>query len=175
LQNLHVTNGEKLTETSPRSSPERFKGVQSRQEISDQGASHSKQSGLERGLPPSGISPAAEPNGPAAIGKHRSKNADSSDKLNAVTHKTKPKNRHDGPHNVSSGPVDNKERHVAHAPRKPNGINGLSHDSVSNHGSNGWQTTKKKQKKNTKPMEPRSGPHAGVQPLPADESLRKGG
>jgi hypothetical protein len=175
LQNLHVSNGENVTDTSPRSSPERFKEVQPRHEISDQDGSRSKQSGLERGLPPSGASPAADPNGPSAIGKRRSNIADSSGKLNAATHKTKPKNRHDGPHNISSGPGDSKERHIAHAPRKPNGINAPTHDSVSNHGSNGWQTTKKKQKKNAKPMEPRSSFHVGAEPLPVDESLRKGG
>ncbi|KAH2123650.1 hypothetical protein KXW75_000800 [Aspergillus fumigatus] len=175
LQNLHVSNGENVTDTSPRSSPERFKGVQPRHEISDQDGFRSKQSGLERGLPPSGPSPAADPNGPSATGKRRSNNADFSDKSNALIHKTKPKNRHDGPHNISAGPADSKERHIAHAPRKPNGINASTLDSASGQGSNGWQTTKKKQKKNAKPMEPRSGFHAGAEPLPADESLRKGG
>ncbi|EAW12844.1 PAP/25A associated domain family [Aspergillus clavatus NRRL 1] len=168
LQNLHVSHTEKMAEKSPKSSPEQFRGGQPRQDIADHDAYRSKQSPAERGSAPE--THASSPNS-----KRRSNHADSSEKPNGVAHKAKAKHRHDNSHHSSGGSGDSKERHVAHPSRKTNGIAPAAHDSSSHHGNNGWQTTKKKQKKGAKSMEHRPGFHASAEPLPAEESLRKGG
>ncbi|KAK5797504.1 hypothetical protein VI817_003795 [Penicillium citrinum] len=103
--------------------------------------------------------------------KRRTNGADTSEKTNGVSHshshKSKPKGRQDNSHHHSNT-ADGKEN-----PPKKSGMtaNGTSENS---HG--GWQTTKKKHRRNAKSSaESRNGANGGPEPLPADESMRKGG
>ncbi|KAI9929883.1 hypothetical protein MW887_011691 [Aspergillus wentii] len=176
LQNLHLSNAEKLAETPSKSGPEKPKTVHSHGPT-DKEPSRPRQftSTAEKGPAASGSPQAAESHAPSSHGKRRTNGVDASEKVNGTNHKPKPKGRHDASHNSSTGPGDNKDRHTSHPSRKSNGAGSTNHDSGPTHTSSGWQTTKKKQKKNAKSSAERQGVHGGAEPLPADESLRKGG
>ncbi|KAF7587492.1 hypothetical protein BBP40_007165 [Aspergillus hancockii] len=163
LQSLHLSNSQKIAEPPSKSAPEKSKAA-SHQESADKDASHNRHSAGEKGT---------ESHGPLSNGKRRPNGVDVHEKVNGNSHKSKPRNRSDGSHHTG-GPGD-KERNGGNAARRTNGSGSTTHDSHTNHGS-GWQTTKKKQKRNTKSTtDHRHGFHSGAEPLPADESLRKGG
>lgn len=98
---------------------------------------------------------------------------EASEKANGTNnHRSRPKGG--GHHHGSTG---DKER-------KTNGVNVTVHESnhhsSNNHATGGWQTTKKKQKKGGARSTNTGGGggggvHNGVEPLPVDESMRKGG
>ncbi|KAL4890343.1 hypothetical protein BDV59DRAFT_204516 [Aspergillus ambiguus] len=173
LQNLHLSNSDKTAEPTPKSAPEKAKAPH---------AHHDKQSGaMEKGSTTSVLSPVAESHIPSSNNKRRQNGADTSDRVNGANHKPKSKNKAEPSHNSSAGSGDAKERnlghhgHHGHHGRKVNGIHS-GQDSHTSHANSGWQTTKKKQKKGAKSTtEHRHGFHNGAEPLPADESLRKGG
>ncbi|KAM5449744.1 hypothetical protein McanCB56680_006105 [Microsporum canis] len=119
-------------------------------------------------------SPAKEARVTSPTVKRRGNGADSEHHANSVSQKQKPKW-----HSVSGIPsmavsntIENREG------QKPNGMhaaakpisNGVGHENTTS-SSSGWQTTtaKKKNKKGTNKIV------TGAEPLPADESLRKGG
>ncbi|KAJ5104825.1 PAP/25A-associated [Penicillium alfredii] len=168
LQNYHLSNAEKLAQSHPppKASSERPKnGVHSGtgKEASKQGPAGDK-STSSSGAP-------HETRPQASNSKRRPNGVEHPEKVNGVNHKPKSKGRHDAPQH-STPASESKDRHVDHPPRKsggaPNGVTDTSHG--------GWQTTKKKNRKNTKTSsETRNGDHSGPEPLPADESLRKGG
>jgi hypothetical protein len=98
------------------------------------------------------------------------------EKLNGVHHKPKSKARQET--NNAGSHADAKERQSESLLRKPNGVapGSAGHDSHAPNTNGGWQTTKKKHKRNARSsVEPRHSHSNGVEPLPADESLRKGG
>ncbi|KAE8336327.1 hypothetical protein BDV24DRAFT_178593 [Aspergillus arachidicola] len=166
LQSLHLSNSEKMAEPPSKLGPEKHKAAFSHQETSDKDSSRLRHMTAEKGM-----------SGPefhgASNGKRRPNGVDVPEKVNGNSHRSKPKNRSDTSHHTG-GPGD-KERTGGH-PRRTNGAGSTTHDSHGNHTSSGWQTTKKKQKKNARSnAESRHGFHGGAEPLPADESLRKGG
>lgn len=166
LQSLHLSNSEKMAEPPSKLGPEKHKAAFSHQETSEKDSSRLRHTTAEKGM-----------SGPelqgASNGKRRTNGVDVPEKVNGNSHKSKPKNRSDTSH-PTGGPGD-KERNGGH-PRRTNGAGSTTHDSHGNHTSSGWQTTKKKQKKNARSnAESRHGFHGGAEPLPADESLRKGG
>ncbi|PYH68662.1 PAP/25A associated domain family [Aspergillus vadensis CBS 113365] len=169
LQSLHLANSEKTSEPQLKNSTEKMKVPQSNHEAADRDNHRSKQ--VNSGEKPltTGPSPAADSHF-SSSGKRRSNGVDASERANGVSHKTKSKN-----HNPPSGPIDNEKRHPIAQSRKSNGVSSTPDSAVAHTGS-GWQTTKRKPKKNARhSTEHRHGLHSGAEPLPADESLRKGG
>lgn len=156
LQNLHLSNTEKVTES--KSGPERSSKMQTHHDPAPVKDAPNPRTNTDKGTP-----------GPAMDSsithqKRRPNGVEASEKVNGVSHKSKPKGRHD---HSSAG---DKEHHSS---RKPNGVN-ATHDSNHPHSSGGWQTTKKKQKRGAKSTNTNN-VHHGAEPLPADESMRKGG
>lgn len=174
LQNFHISNSDRSAESSPQSGWERAKmNHASSQEVSDHETSESRLSASgDRTTTASGLSPVTEPRTLSPTAKRRSHG--DFEKVNGVNnhHKAKPKGRQDA---SSASPVDTKERQAESLPRKPNGVSS-GHDSGTASMNGGWQTTKKKHKRSAKSSaEPRHNHSNGVEPLPADVSMRKGG
>ncbi|EED12907.1 PAP/25A associated domain family [Talaromyces stipitatus ATCC 10500] len=115
---------------------------------------------------------------------HRSRpNGVDSDKPNGVNHHNihnhnhKPKlkasqDAHAGP---ALSPLNRKDAQPASLPRKPDGLPPVSGGRDHNHSNGGWQTTKKKHKRNAKSVAETQNHAHLAEPLPVDESLRKGG
>jgi len=103
------------------------------------------------------------------------------ERTNGVGHKPKTKGRQDSSNPLKPAPaIESKETPLESLPRKPNEVStsgGPGGNDLSHHNpGGGWQTTKKKSKKGAKTsVEPTQLNINGVEPLPADESLRKGG
>ncbi|OQE21437.1 hypothetical protein PENFLA_c014G09448 [Penicillium flavigenum] len=164
LQNYHLSNSEKLVQQPAKTSPDRPRN------------GTAQGSGKETGpAKPSGQTSEKHATSGPNENRHQSTNSkrrtngDHSDKANGASGKSKPKGqgRHDGSHNAVPG---TKDRHTD-PPRRSGGQSNGTNES--NHG---WQTTKKKNRKNTKSsMEPRNGINSGHELVPADDSLRKGG
>ncbi|RAL07980.1 PAP/25A associated domain family [Aspergillus homomorphus CBS 101889] len=170
LQSLHLSNSEKMAEPVCRGSSEKPKTVVNHHEHVEKETPRPRQvNAAEKGTSAPG--PSATEQQPAASSGKRRANGVESERANGGTHKAKPKN-----HNSASGSGDNERRNVGSQPRKSNGVSSAQ-DSAANHASGGWQMPKsRKPKRNTKhSMEHRHGLHSGAEPLPADESLRKGG
>jgi hypothetical protein len=97
------------------------------------------------------------------------------DKPNGINHKVKLKNGQETSNSVPSA-SEKQDRPSDSSPRKadstPSAFGGRESGAMNSGG--GWQTTKKKHKRNAKStVDPR---HLnGAEPLPADESMRKGG
>lgn len=196
LQNLHLSNAEKLAQshTTAKANPDRQKNGTLHHGPGKDGA-QAKNSTSSGDKVSSGTSQSNEARQQVSNSKRgRSNGVDSSEKVNGVNHgngngngnghvnghahghnhKPKAKGRQDAANNASNPTGDSKDRNNEHAPRKPggqvNGTNDVNHS--------GWQTTgKKKHRRNAKSSaaEPRNGVNGGPEPLPADESLRKGG
>ncbi|KAH8433238.1 PAP/25A associated domain family [Aspergillus melleus] len=184
LQNLHLSNSENASEppTSSKAGPEKPRPAHSHHEPSGKDNSRQRPFGAgDKGTSGPGPSSVTESHPPSSSGKRRPNGVDSSEKSNGHGHghghghKPRPKGRSDASH-TSAGPGDNKERNN-HQSRKSNGTTSTAQDSHATHTGGGWQTTKKKHRKNAKSSmdHHRQGAHAGAEPLPADESLRKGG
>lgn len=99
------------------------------------------------------------------------------DKLNGVNqnHKSKAKGPQDTHTASSLSSLNRKEHQPASLPRKPDGLPPPSKGREHNHVNGGWQTTKKKHKRNAKSMADVQHSPNLAEPLPLDESLRKGG
>ncbi|PWY72914.1 hypothetical protein BO70DRAFT_297392 [Aspergillus heteromorphus CBS 117.55] len=171
LQSLHLSNTEKASEPLSKSGFEKPRPPQTHHVSADKESSRSRQVNvMEKGASNTGPLTPSDPHPPSSTGKRRPNGVDPSDRVNGTTHKSKPKS-----HNQSSGAHDTEKRGAGPQSRKSNGVNS-THDSASAHSSSGWQTTKKKPRKSAKhSTEHRYGLHSGAEPLPADESLRKGG
>ncbi|OOQ89101.1 PAP/25A associated domain family [Penicillium brasilianum] len=194
LQNLHLSNAEKLAQSQPttKTASDRQKnGTLHSGPSKDVAPAKTSASSGEKGS--SGASLGNEARQQASNSKRgRSNGVDSSEKVNGVNHgngnghghvnghahshnhKPKAKGRQDATNNSSNLSGDSKDRNNDHAPRKSGGqTNGTTE---ANH--SGWQTSgKKKHRRNAKSSaaEHRNGVNGGPEPLPADESLRKGG
>ncbi|KAL1984706.1 hypothetical protein VTN96DRAFT_8739 [Rasamsonia emersonii] len=96
-----------------------------------------------------------------------------SEKVNGVNHKGKIKGGQEASHSS-----DRKESQPTSLPRKPDGVppasGGRDSGTANANANGGWQTTKRKHKRNNKSTAEAHHTN-GVEPLPADESLRKGG
>ncbi|KAL4784602.1 hypothetical protein BJX76DRAFT_213759 [Aspergillus varians] len=176
LQGLHVSNGDKVPESLSKPAQDKMKTPQFQRDIIERDAPRPKNtSAVDKGHSVSGFPPAAgshmaSPNN----GKRRHHGSDVPEKTNGATHKAKPRNRSDVPH-TSTGLTDQKER-TAGVSRKSNGVVSAAQDSSFAHTNTGWQTTKRKNKKNSKfSSDHRHVLHNGIEPLPVDESMRKGG
>lgn len=175
LQNYHLSNSEKLAQSQPtgKANTERHKsGLTHQGTGKDTG--QSKHSGSNDRNGASGTQSANEVRRQPSTAKRRPNTMDVSEKVNGVhhhhSHKSKPKGRSDASHHTFSAQGDTKDCNVDH--RKNSGQTNGSTEG--HHG--GWQTTKKKPRRNVKPSaDSRNGINAGPEPLPADESLRKGG
>ena len=102
--------------------------------------------------------------------KRRSNVVADSDKTNgAPSHKAPSKGRQE-----SQAKAEHKDKHMEPSSRKSNGVHQSNGHSGSGHASHssGWQTTRRKHRKGGKAQHEHSN---GAEPLPADESLRKGG
>ncbi|KAJ5576001.1 PAP/25A-associated [Penicillium sp. DV-2018c] len=164
LQNYHLSNSEKLVQQPAKTSPDRPKNGMPQGTGKETG--HSKNSAQMGDKP---AAPGPNENRHQPNNAKRRTNGDHSDKTNGVNGKTKSKGqgRQDVSHNGGPGP---KDRHTEPL-RRPNGQTNGANDS-----SHGWQTTKKKGRKNTKSStEPRHAINGGPELIPADDSLRKGG
>ncbi|EAS30671.3 PAP/25A associated domain family protein [Coccidioides immitis RS] len=95
------------------------------------------------------------------------------EKVNGMPHKPKAKGRYE---NSNSFPVsDHKEKQGDHY-RKSNGGHHLHSNANGHHStSNGWQTTKRRNKKGPKLSAEQNDGTARPEPIPIDESERKGG
>ena len=173
LQNLHISNSETLSDPSKAGS-ESSKMSHSHQELPAKEMSFPKQSTstTEKIAPVSGIPSATESNIQLPNGKRQPNGVAHHEKVNGVTHKAKPKSRSDNSQQNSNTPNDKKDRQADH--RKPNGVGPTGHSATPTPQTNGWQIPKKK-KKNHKSPDHRQNANGGPEPLPADESLRKGG
>jgi len=168
LPNFHLSNAERLARSqSTKTNPERHKN----------GVHPGKDTAHSKGSAPSDKTTGSQSGNEArqqpSSSKRKSNGVDTSERLNGVSHghKSKPRGRQDASHNMSAQQGDAKDRNSDHPPRKSGGVTNGTADT--NHG--GWQTTKKKHRRSAKPSaEPRNGVN-GVEPLPADEALRKGG
>lgn len=169
LQNLHHSNTEKTE--SPSKSGKTHNLATTKDAPNHRQPASSTEKG---GHPTSGAATTGtESSTTTSHHKRRPNGVEASEKVNGVNHKSKPKGRHDTSHHHSSA-GDNKDRHHDHhASRKSNGVN-TTHDSNHNNNSGSWQTTKKKKQKNARSNTAGSHNHGG-EPLPADESMRKGG
>jgi len=170
LQGLQLSNGDKKPDSLPKPLPEKPKPAQTQ----------THHIGVEKEAPRSknanpgdkGLSTAEHP--ASSNGKRRANGLDTFEKTNGTNHRPKPKNRSDFPQTWSAGLNDQKERTTGQ--RKANGFSSTAQDSSVNHSNSGWQTTKRKNKKSNKASsDHRHGLHHGAEPLPADESMRKGG
>ncbi|KAJ5518339.1 PAP/25A-associated [Penicillium expansum] len=164
LQNYHLSNSEKLVQQPAKTSPDRPRNGTAQGPGKETG--QPKHSG-QMSEKPAASGP--NENRHQSTNSKRRTNGDHSEKANGVNGKSKPKGqgRHDGSHTAASG---TKDRH-SDPPRRSGGQSNGTNDS--NHG---WQTTKKKNRKNTKSsMESRNGINGGHELVPADDSLRKGG
>lgn len=183
LQNLHLSNAEKLAQSqaTSKANPDRQKNG-SMHPGSGKDVPQTKNS-VSSGDKASGLNQNHEARQQTSNSKRgRPNGVDASEKANGVNHgngnghahKSKAKARQDATRNSSNPSGDSKDRSHDHAQRKPggqvNGTNDVNHS--------GWQTTgKKKHRRNAKSSaaEPRNGVNGSAEPLPADESLRKGG
>lgn len=156
LQGLHVSNGDKAPEVWTKQTQEKAKPAQTHHDA------------VEREAPrPNNF---AEIQTGSPTGRRRHNGSDGIEKTNGVSHKGKSRNRPDAPQVSSAGLNEPKER-PAGASRKPNGVGSTAQDLNNAHANSGWQTTKRKSKKNNN----RHGLQNGIEPLPVDESMRKGG
>ncbi|KAN0067045.1 hypothetical protein V8E54_014831 [Elaphomyces granulatus] len=176
LHNLHLSTLDRSEESTPKAERERTKANHPSGEVPDQDVSDLRLSAAcERptptyGLPSSLDSPTASPT------IRRRPNGLEPERPNGVSPKGKLKVGHDNYVIASPTSLERKERQLESLPRKPDTLHSPSggrDPAVTNTGG-GWQTTKKKHKRNPKSsVETR---HInGVEPLPADESMRKGG
>ncbi|KAK2766154.1 hypothetical protein FQN54_007670 [Arachnomyces sp. PD_36] len=124
------------------------------------------------------LSPVKEARTPSPTAKRRS-NGLSFERMNGNSVKAKPRTRQEvfSPRDYA---MALKERQVEALPQKPNGvaapISVTGYDGNSTNQGNGWQTTtKKKNKKGPKVLEPNQLIVNGGEHPPADESMRKGG
>lgn len=162
LQNLHHSNTEKVVEAPLKSGKTHHPAFKDT-------PNHRQPASTEKGQSASGSATTGTESTSTFHHKRRPNGVDASEKVNGVNHKSKPKGRHDASHHHSS--ADKERHHDHHASRKTNGVN-ATHDS--NHTNGGWQTSKKKKQKNAR-SHAASAHHHGGEPLPADESMRKGG
>ncbi|KAL4792374.1 hypothetical protein BDV19DRAFT_255254 [Aspergillus venezuelensis] len=168
LQSLYLSNGHKTPEALPKAVQEKPKAPQPHH---DKFEGPGPKDATATGKGPSVSAP--DSHHPSSNGKRRSNHPDVSEKYNGSTHKPKPRSRPDASQAHSTGHGDQKERNAG-APRKPNGSGSTAQDS--NAHTSGWQTTKRKNKKTNKfSSDHRNGQHNGAEPLPVDESMRKGG
>ncbi|KAJ5182583.1 PAP/25A-associated [Penicillium capsulatum] len=164
LQNFHLSNAEKLSQaqSATKGNAERNKNGSGH---SGTGQDKTQSKTASDKAASNGVQPANE--GRHHNSKRRPNGTDMPEKTNGVGHghshntKSKSKGRHDTP-------ATNDKDHT----RKSGGLtNGTTE---TNHG--GWQTTKKKSRRSAKPpAELRNGVNGGPEPLPVDETLRKGG
>jgi hypothetical protein len=164
LQNFHLSNAEKLGQSqSTKTNSERH-----RNGLHGKDAAHSK--GSTSGDKTTGSQQGNEARQQTSS-KRKPNGIDTSEKANGVNHNHKPKQkgRHDTSHNASAQ-GEAKNRNADHPPRKSGGATNGTNDA--NH--SGWQTTKKKNRRNGKSSADHNGIN-GPEPLPADEALRKGG
>ncbi|KAL5337141.1 hypothetical protein BJX70DRAFT_251856 [Aspergillus crustosus] len=176
LQGLHVSHGEKTSNSESKPIHDRSKTAQPRYDNLEREAPRAKNTHTaDKGLHPSAFPPATESYTASPNGKRRTTGSDVPEKTNGFSQKSRPKHRSDAPQASGPGHGDQKDRNSG-APRKTNGVGSAPHDSSLAHGNSGWQTTRKKNRKNNKlPSDHRNGHHNGVEPLPVDESMRKGG
>ncbi|KAJ6007572.1 hypothetical protein N7540_011548 [Penicillium herquei] len=178
LQNYHLSNAEKLAQSHASNKTTSAKSNSAPQAASKENASQSKNSASSNDKNSNG-SHGNESRQQGSNSKRRTNGTDSSEKVNGVNHhnnhnhKSKSKGRHDASHNNSSNTQnESKDRHTEHAPRK----SGSTTNGTAENNHSGWQTTKKRHRRTPKSTaESRNGVHNGPEPLPADESLRKGG
>jgi hypothetical protein len=168
LQNLQLSNGEKMPDSLPKHLPEKPKPAQPHHAGAEKEAPRSKN------VHAGDKGPSTTEHTTSSNGKRRTNGFDTFEKTNGAAHRSKPKNRTDFSQAWSAGLNDQKERNASQ--RKVNGVSSAAHDSNVNHSNSGWQTTKRKNKKSNKASpDHRHGLHHGAEPLPADESMRKGG
>jgi hypothetical protein len=111
-------------------------------------------------------------NSPAA--KRRTNGIVDSEKLNGLSASKQVQRGRHPPSTSPNRSQDQKEKNAEPAARKQNGIhhsNGQGGNSPATANQTGWQTTRKKNRKGSKAPTLSN----GGEPLPADESLRKGG
>ena len=175
LQKLHLSNTERSAESTPKAGTgqDKVKAIDASHEGgADKNASRPRHNTVasekSAASTTGGTSWSAKARGPSPNGKRRA-NGVESEKSNNTTHQQKTKSR--GRHENPDPPTSERQR----SPRKTNGVSNSTNGA---HGSSngGWQTTKKKHKKNSKAhSDARPAGHNAVEPLPADQAMRKGG
>ncbi|KAL4737882.1 hypothetical protein BDV11DRAFT_171575 [Aspergillus similis] len=170
LQGLHLSNGEKV-EIASKPAQDKTKAVLPHNDAVEREAPRAKNHhAVDKGSSTSSFSHATESHIASPNGRRRHHGSDTLEKVNGTIHKGKPRNQ-----TSSTVSNDQKERNAG-GPRKPNAAGLTPQDSNHSHTNSGWQTTKRKNKKNNKLFsDHRHGLPNGAEPLPVDESLRKGG
>ncbi|KAL3433607.1 hypothetical protein BDV09DRAFT_196558 [Aspergillus tetrazonus] len=170
LQGLHLSNGEKvdLASKPAQDKPKAF--VPHNDAVEREAPRAKNHHAVDKGSSASSFSHATDSHIASPNGRRRHHGSDTSEKVNGTAHKGKPRNQ-----TSSTASNDQKERNSG-GPRKLNAAGLTPQDSNHSHANSGWQTTKRKNKKNNKLFsDHRHGLQNGAEPLPVDESLRKGG
>ena len=174
LHNLHISTSGRPEESTSKTKRERPKASHPSGEALDQDVSDLRLSvaceklTATHGLPSSLESPIASP----TIRRRPNGLELEKLKLNGVSPKGKLKTGQENYVIPSPTSLERKERQPA-LPRKPDTLHSPRDLAVA-HTGGGWQTTKKRNKRN--PKSSAETRHLnGVEPLPADESMRKGG
>ncbi|KAL1967704.1 hypothetical protein VTN77DRAFT_2961 [Rasamsonia byssochlamydoides] len=170
FQNLHVSNLDGNAESPSTPEGKKAKQGQTAERLPAKESTtrdkHSTTGGSNRHTGSDTSSPTAR----------RRLNGFESEKVNGISHKGKPKGGQEATQNSSPNAVDRKDPQPTSLPRKPDGLSPASggRDSGTASANGGWQTTKRKHKRHAKSTA--EAHHVnGVEPLPADESMRKGG
>jgi hypothetical protein len=184
LQNLQVSNPDQPQDPSAEATRGSFQFSNSFHPLPDHDVSESGFSGqsAKSMQPPSSIAalfPAKEGCTPSPTAMRRPNGVDTQ-RMNGTANKTKAQGRQEALTPSSPATTETKERHPESLPRKPNGFPPLmgagGNDPVNTNPSGGWQTTKKKHKKGAKSAAGLGQATVnGAEPLPIDESMRKGG
>ncbi|OKL57626.1 hypothetical protein UA08_07038 [Talaromyces atroroseus] len=177
LQGLHVTTSGSTEDSKSFSERKSAKSGQANGDLPSKHAVHQRSQGksTEKSSATTNHTSYKESLPSSPTTRNRVNGLDS-DKLNGLhhNHKFKTKNSQDT-HAVSSlSSLSRKDPQLASLPRKPDGLPLPAGGRDHNHVNGGWQTTKKKHKRNAKSMVETQ--HSNLaEPLPLDESLRKGG
>ncbi|TQB71170.1 hypothetical protein MPDQ_007760 [Monascus purpureus] len=166
MQSLHVSKSEQSSESPSRARPEKMRQIPFSNEGLDKTA--------PRLRPVTSVVDRATTKGPSPSAKRRTNGMDTDKANGSGQNKAKPRGCHELC-NIDATPADSRQRHTDQSPRKQNNINSTNTAYVSGaaHNTGGWQTTKKKHRRNAKSLvETRL---SAAEPLPVDESLRKGG
>ncbi|KAL4884110.1 hypothetical protein BJY04DRAFT_225955 [Aspergillus karnatakaensis] len=167
LQGLHVSNGEKAADSGLKPTQDKNRTAHSYND-NDREAPRSKSH-----LTADKASSVTDPHAASPNGKRRTNGSDAPEKTTGHSNKSKPKHRSDALQ--APGAAHGDSNRNSGAPRKSNGAGSGAQDSGFAHSNSGWQTTRKKNRKNNKLSDHRHGTHNGAEPLPVDESMRKGG
>ncbi|KAJ5113881.1 hypothetical protein N7456_002415 [Penicillium angulare] len=170
LQNYHLSNAEKLAQSHA------IQKTNSKPTPSHQGTTKDSSPSKNSSSPSDKASNGSHGNESrqqTSNSKRRPNGVDASEKVNGANHS----HSHGHNHGHNHHKPKSKGRHdTSNAGNESRKSGGATTNGTTENGHGGWQTTKKKNRRSGKPSpDSRNGIHGGPEPLPADESMRKGG